>query len=103
LTNAPRWQELHDAWWSEQREPRPGDLEAAWDALWAVVPAGWTVARPRQDRLTGSWTVSAVLVSGTSRMGKMLKVVSAQGPSEPTVLVELARCLVVYERGGVPR
>jgi hypothetical protein len=71
----PLWQELHDAWWSEQREPRPGDLEADWDALWEVVPAGW----------------------------KMPKVVSAQGPSEPTVLVELARSLVVYEGGRVPR
>ncbi len=99
----PRWQELHDAWWTEQREPQPGDLEAAWDALWDVMPAGWTVARPQRDFVTAQWTVSAVLVSGTSRVGKMPKVVSAQAPSEPAVLVELARCLVVTAAGGVPR
>lgn len=48
--------------------------------------------------------VSAVLVTGgTSRIGHMPKVVSAQGPTEPTALVELARCLVVCAGGGVPR
>jgi hypothetical protein len=31
------------------------------------------------------------------------KVVSAIGPTEPTVLVALARCLVAYSAGAVPR
>ncbi len=62
----PAWQELHDDWWDERREPQPGDLEAAWDALWEVVPAGWTVARPQQDLHSGQWNVSAVKVSGTA-------------------------------------
>jgi hypothetical protein len=49
------------------------------------------------------WYVSAVLVTGPSRIGKMPKVVTAQGPTEPAVLVELARCLVEYSEGAVPR
>jgi hypothetical protein len=73
------------------------------DALWGVMPADWTVARPQQIRVNGQWYVSAVLVNGTSRIGKMPKVVTAQGPTEPAVLVELARCLVVYGEGHVPR
>ncbi len=67
------------------------------------MPTGSTVAKPQRDLVTGQWSVSAVLVSGTSRIGKMPKVVSAQAPTEPAVLVELARCLVVYSQGGVPR
>jgi hypothetical protein len=68
-----------------------------------VLPTGWTVAKPQRDMGSRQWTVSAVLVSGTSRIGHMPKVVSAQGPSEPTALVELARCLVVTSGGGVPK
>jgi hypothetical protein len=98
-----RWQQFHDAWWDEQREPQLGDLEAAWSALWDVVAAGWTVARPPQILVNGQWYVSAVLVTGTSRIGKMPKVVTAQGPTERAVLVELARCLVAYTEGGMPR
>jgi hypothetical protein len=97
----PRSQQRHDVRWHEQREPEPGDLRAAWDALWDVMPVGWTVARPQHNAVSDQWTVSAVLVTGTSRIGKMAKVVSAQGPTEPAVLVELARCLV--EDGRVPR
>ncbi len=104
MTDPPAWQQLHDAWWDEQRhEPRPGDLDAAWDALLEVLPIGWTVAKPQHDMTSRQWNVSAVLVSGTSRIGHMPKVVSAQAPSEPTALVELARCLVVTGAGGVPK
>lgn len=103
MTDAPRWQDLHDAWWDEQREPQPGDLELAWSGLFDVLPVGWTVARPQRDMVTRQWSVSAVKVSGTSRVGYMPKVVSAQAPTEPAVLVELARCLVVARGGGVAR
>lgn len=99
----PAWRRLHEDWWIDQREPRPGDVELAWEVLWEVVPTGWTVARPQRDLVTRQWNVSAVLVSGTSRIGHMPKVVSAQGPTEPAVLVELARCLSEVEQGRVPR
>jgi hypothetical protein len=57
----------------------------------------------RRILVNGQWYASAVLVNGTSRIGKMPKVVTAQGPTEPAVLVEIARWLVAYSEGGVPR
>jgi hypothetical protein len=48
------------------------------------------------------WTVSAALVTGTSRLGEMPKVVTAQGPT-PALLVVLARCLVAHHWGRVPK
>jgi hypothetical protein len=32
-------------------------LQAAWDALWDVMPAGWTVARPQHNAVSDQWTV----------------------------------------------
>lgn len=99
----PTWLELHQAWWDEQREPEPWDLELAWAALWEVMPNGWTVAKSPYDVSARLWKLSAVLVTGTSRIGHMPQVVSAAGPTEPTAIVELARCLAVTLEGGVPR
>lgn len=52
--------------------------------------------------MTHQWTTSAVFI-GTRWIGTMPKVVSAQGPTEPALLVELVRCLVAYSEGAVPR
>ncbi|MBA2488426.1 MAG: hypothetical protein H0V36_03765 [Chloroflexi bacterium] len=99
-----KWEEFHDDWWDERRQPQPGDLETAWDALWEAMPSGWTVGKPQQDLVSKQWTASIVLVTGgTSRIGHMPKVVSAQAPTEATMLVELARCLVAYSEGRVPK
>ena len=67
-----KWEEFHDDWWDERRQPQPGDLETAWDALWEAMPSGWTVGKPQQDLVSKQWTASIVLVTGgTSRIGHM--------------------------------
>lgn len=86
-----------------ERRTQPGDTEAAWDALFEVVPVGWQVAQPQFDMACRMWMVSAVDVRGAWRTGHMPLVVSATAPNQPSVLVELARCLVVAARGDVPR
>jgi len=79
------------------------DLEDAWAAIHDATPSGWFVAKPQRDMTSRQLNVSAILVSGRSRIGHMPKVKPAQAPSEPTALVELARCLVVTSAGGVPK
>ena len=68
---------------------QPGDLELAWDALYEILPAGWMTMKPTFERSNRQWNASAI--AGTRIHGPT--VVSAQGLTEPAVIVELARCL----------
>lgn len=80
MTDAPRWRQLHEQWYAEQRQRQPGDVEAAWDALFEVLLVSWTTSRPSFDSGSRQWYTSAIRSPKTSR-GPL--VVPAAGPTEP--------------------
>jgi hypothetical protein len=102
VTDVPAWRFLHDAWWLDQRQPQPCDLEAAWDAMWEIVtPDAWSLARPERHH-DKTWTLTAQWLRRLP--GKdAVNVVSAFGPTLPVAIVELARCVSEVEQGRVPR
>jgi hypothetical protein len=76
------------------------DLEDAWTAVYAVLPAEWSVAKPVEHPELGSWVAHA----RNTRFRKTgVPFVEAVGPTEPRALRELARCIVETLESRVPK
>ena len=66
--------------------PSHGDLPAAWEALFRVLPAGWAVARPAWRADDGIWFVHARHLTG---LRGPREVREAWGDSEAAALLAL--------------
>jgi hypothetical protein len=76
-------------------------LEQAWAAVYAVLPAEWSVSRPVHHHELGYW----VAYCRDTRYRKQKATppfVEAAGPTEERALRELARCIVEVMEGRVP-
>lgn len=95
----PAWQGLRDDWTASRREPRPGDIAVAWEAIWEIMPAGWVSSRPSYDGSSRLWCASAVR---PTRVAVGPPVVVAYAPTGSLAIVEIARCITETVAGRLP-
>ena len=67
--------------------------EAAWDAVFASLPAGWSVGRPSYHDERHEWTQYAFDSFEVPKVGLRSKEWTAIGATEEDCLLEMARCL----------
>jgi hypothetical protein len=79
------------------------ELEEAWNAVWDVLPAGWTVSRPTyplgERRLPGRLLPRHALPGGQTDPPYW----EAIGRTEADALRELAQCIRELLDGRVPK
>jgi hypothetical protein len=79
-----------------------GELEDAWDAVWDVLPAGWSVAQPVYHEDLNYWV--AYCRDPHHRPDKPTPpYVEAAAPTEPLALRDLARNVREVLKGRVPK
>jgi hypothetical protein len=81
----------------------PSELEAAWDALLAVKPAGWYVGRPSYHDEPDEWLLYAFDLSEWPVMGVRSREWTAIESTEVGVVQEMARCLAELREGRAPK
>ena len=79
------------------------DLEAAWDELHDVVPAGWVVGRPMLREELHVWEQYAYRPKEKHDAGKRKDEWLATAPTEAGCVAEMARCLREICEGRWPR
>ncbi len=78
------------------------ELEYAWNAVWDVLPAGWTVSWPVHHLESGAYWVAYCRDSRYRKDKPTPPFFEAMGPTEADALRELARCIRELVEGRVP-
>jgi hypothetical protein len=74
------------------------DLQAAWDALLAVVPTSWYVGRPSYHLERDEWLLYAFDPSERAVVGVMSREWTAVASTEVGVVREMVRYLAIADR-----
>ncbi len=77
-------------------------MEEAWDAIHAVLPAGWYVGRPSEHPERRGWIMYAFDPTERPRVGLRSREWTAVAPTEVGVVREMARCLREIKAGRTP-
>ncbi len=78
-------------------------MEEAWDAIHAVLPAGWYVGRPTYYDERRQWHQYAFDPSERPVVGLRSREWTAIGSTELEVVREMARCLRELRQRRVPK
>jgi hypothetical protein len=89
--------------WAWGKGAAAGELEDAWDALLAVVPAGWYVGQPSHHPERNEWVLYAYDPSERPKRGVRSHERTATASTEEGVVREMARCLRDIADGRPPR
>jgi hypothetical protein len=79
------------------------ELADAWNELHEATPAGWHVGRPAYEERRNEWSLYAFYTRERPKVGRRAHEWTAISPTQSGVLREMARCLRVLSRGGVPK
>jgi len=79
------------------------DLEGAWDALHASMPAGWQIGRPSEHPERHEWALYAYDPRERPRVGVRSREWIAKASTELGVVREMARCLGEIAEGRAPK
>ncbi len=78
-------------------------MEEAWDAIHAVLPAGWYVGRPSEHPERREWLMYVYDPSERPKVGLRSREWTAIGPPEEAVVREMGRCLREIREDRAPR
>jgi hypothetical protein len=79
------------------------DLEAAWDAIFPVLPLNWTVGKPYYHEEEHRWGMYAYDTRERPKVGQRLRTRTAVAATELEVIREMARCLGEISAGRMPK